>query len=426
MAFLFLLWSVVYAVLTYNVFRPLQWSNNGLFTFSTFILGWLVGDLAPHWIVFNLGVVLLFYFGGALESIAGQFALILTMVSCLALVFRMVKLFRLPPLVQQQMRTALGNDYEQKILPPFRQHLTPFGFDWNVYWNPTLLLKNPKIDIIRDIVFHENDDSCLKLDVYRPQQHTGACPVLLQIHGGAWTVGTKIQGIPLMTRMAAAGWICFAITYRLSPQTVFPAHLIDCKRAINWIKEQGIAYGANPDFIVVTGGSAGAHLAALTALTPNHREFQPGFEEIDTNVQGCVAFYGIYDFITPFQDSRQEPLAKLLKIVMGSTPEISPELYRQASPVRQVSEKPPPFLILQGEIDALVSINEAKQFYQVLQEANTPHLTFLQLPLVEHAFDTLPTLPTQSVLPAVEQYLSLLRTEYVSEHLQDDSSVTHA
>ncbi len=425
MAFLFLLWGVVNVILVYNVFRPLQWSNNGLFIFSTFVLGWLIGDLVFHWIVFNLGVVLLFYFSGALDNIVGQTALILMTASCFALAVRIEQLFRLPSLVQQQMNVALGIGYEEQILSQFRQNFTPSRFDWKVYWNPTSLLKNPNIDIIRNIVFHENDDFCLKLDIYRPKQHTGACPVLLQIHGGAWTIGTKIQGIPLMTRMAAQGWACFAITYRLSPKAIFPDHVIDCKQAICWIKENGTQYGADPNFIILTGGSAGGHLAALTALTPNHEEFQPGFESADTAVQGCVAFYGIYDFAAPFKDRMQKPLAKLLEIVTDSTPENNPQLYCKASPTQQIFENPPPFMIIQGEADALVSIGEARKFYQLLQEANTHHLTFLQLPLVEHGFDTLPTLTTQSVLPAVEQYLSLLRTEYVSQHAKAGTYPAH-
>ena len=68
------------------------------------------------------------------------------------------------------------------------------------------------------------------------------------------------------------------------------------KRAIAWIREHVAEYGGDPDFIVVTGGSAGGHLRALAALTANEPEYQPGFEDADTTVQAAVPYYGVYDF----------------------------------------------------------------------------------------------------------------------------------
>ncbi|MBF0279338.1 MAG: alpha/beta hydrolase [SAR324 cluster bacterium] len=422
MAILFLLWSMVCAVLTFNVFRPLRLIKDGKFYFATFVFGWLIGDLVFHWIVFNLGIALLFYLAGALESDIGQIALMLSFSSWVILGFRAKMHYRMGPLIQNQMNAALGADYKSKILPEFRQKFIPFAFDWKAYWNPAVLSKNPQIEIISDIVFFEERGCRLLLDIYRPRNHSNACPVLLQVHGGGWTIGTKNQGIPLMTRMASQGWICFAISYRLSPQAIFPDHVIDCKRAVAWIKEHGIKYGADPDFIIITGGSSGAHLSALTALTPNQADLQPQFETVDTTIQGCVAFYGIYDFEAPFQIPRNKELAGLLKTVMRSTPETEPKKFRQASPVRRISRNPPPFMILQGDSDALVPMREARNFYQALQKANTPRLVFLHLPMVKHSFDTLPTIPTQQILPYVEQYLSLLRSDYAQKNFPAEKS----
>ena len=121
--------------------------------------------------------------------------------------------------------------------------------------------------------------------------------MLLQVHGGAWTVGAKEhQGRPLMNQMAAKGWVCVAINYRLSPRDPWPAHIVDVKRAIAWVKDNIADYGGDPDYLAITGGSAGGHLTALAALTPGDPEFQPGFEDADTSVQAAVPFYGIYDF----------------------------------------------------------------------------------------------------------------------------------
>ena len=121
-------------------------------------------------------------------------------------------------------------------------------------------------------------------------------PVLVYIHGGAWIIGDKRQqGIPMMHELASRGWVCVAINYRLSPRATWPAHIVDCKRAVAWVREHIAEYGGDPGFIAVSGGSAGGHLSSLLALTPNQPEWQPGFEDLDTSVDACLPFYGVYD-----------------------------------------------------------------------------------------------------------------------------------
>jgi len=95
-------------------------------------------------------------------------------------------------------------------------------------------------------------------------------PVLIQVPGGAWAVNDKRpQGYTLMSRMVELGWVCVAINYSKSPRCVFPAHLVDVKRAIAWVRENIADYGGDPDFIAITGGSGGGGLASLAALTPH-------------------------------------------------------------------------------------------------------------------------------------------------------------
>ena len=91
------------------------------------------------------------------------------------------------------------------------------------------------------------------------------------------------------------GWVGFNIDYRLSPAATFPDHLVDVKRAIAWVREHAAEYGADPDFVCLTGGSAGGHLCALAALTADDPAYQPGFEDADTSVAAAVPFYGVYD-----------------------------------------------------------------------------------------------------------------------------------
>ena len=109
------------------------------------------------------------------------------------------------------------------------------------------------VERVRNVVYADADGISLRLDVYRAAHvATARCPTLLQIHGGAWILGSKNeQGIPLMLHLAARGWVCVSVDYRLSPRATFPDHLVDLKRAIAWIREHVAEYGADPDFVVV-------------------------------------------------------------------------------------------------------------------------------------------------------------------------------
>ena len=162
--------------------------------------------------------------------------------------------------------------------------------------------------------------------------------MLLQIHGGAWMIGNKDQqGLPLMYHLAARGWVCVSANYRLSPRATFPDHLVDLKRALAWIRENADEYGMDPDFVVVTGGSAGGHLASLVALTPNDPEYQPGFEAADTTVQACVPFYGVYDFTDRRGIWKRSLLRPMLEHrILKKRFRDDPEAFEKASPMSRV------------------------------------------------------------------------------------------
>ena len=147
------------------------------------------------------------------------------------------------------------------------------------------------------------------LDIWRRKDLPldARAPVLIQIHGSAWTKGSKRgQGYPLWPTWPKSGWVCVAINYSLAPAARWPAHIIDVKRAIAWVKREIAAYGGDPDFVAVTGGSAGGHLSALAALTVNDPVFQPGFEDADTSVRAGVPLYGVYDLLDRAGDSPPE------------------------------------------------------------------------------------------------------------------------
>ena len=413
--FLFIFWTLASVFLTLNVFRPLAKRSNSSFRaiLVSFVLSWLVGDLLPHWILLNAGILLLFSYSEIYSQPLGWGGLLVHFSGWTILMLRLWIMLNLPERLEQQMEAYLGVQW-QKIYPSPLAPRSIFEVDWHSWFNPNKVIDDPRIEIIRDQVFHQQAGFQLKLDIYRPHNTKKKHPGILQIHGGAWITGSKRQASFLMSRMAARGWVCFSVSYRFSPDIVFPEHLIDVKHALRWIRNNAEEHGLDSNFIIATGGSSGGHLAAMTALTQNQAEFQPGFEKTDTSIQGCVPFYGVFNFSEPFDERTPFPAkAGVLQMLCGGTPETQPDRYQQITPANWISGKTPPFLLIQGETDALISATETQAFWEELLAHKVADSAFLRLPLVEHAFDIFPTLTAQCIVPTIERYLIMLHQNHL-------------
>jgi acetyl esterase/lipase len=238
-------------------------------------------------------------------------------------------------------------------------------------------------------------------------------PVLVQVPGGGWTInGKRGQAYPLMGRMAELGWICVSIDYRKSPRSAWPAHIIDVKRAIAWVRDNIADYGGDPGFIAITGGSAGAHLAALAALTANDPGLQPGFEHADTTLQAAVPYYGVYDF-TKAEHMHELMLPFLERFVMQTRYADDPQLFASASPISHVHGEAPPFFVLHGENDSLIPRAQARAFCAALREARASTVCYAELANAHHAFDTVATMRSRLAADAVADFLGMIYGRYV-------------
>ncbi|HXS84293.1 MAG TPA: alpha/beta hydrolase [Mycobacterium sp.] len=246
------------------------------------------------------------------------------------------------------------------------------------------------------------------LDIWRRPDldRGGKAPVLLQVPGGAWMVGSKRQqAYPLMSHLAELGWVCVAINYRLSPRSTWPDQIVDVKRALAWTKEHIAEYGGDPDWVAITGGSAGGHLSALAALTANDPQFQPGFEDADTSVRAAVPFYGLYDF------TRNEAIHPLMAPTLAKyvfklrRPDIL-DAFRAASPITYVSPDAPPFFVLHGTNDSLIPVEQGRAFSTRLREVSHQPVAYAELPFAQHAFDIFGSARAAHAAVAVEQFLA--------------------
>ncbi|KAF9404831.1 hypothetical protein BGZ94_003922 [Podila epigama] len=126
--------------------------------------------------------------------------------------------------------------------------------------------------------------------------------------------------------MVSHGWMVVSADYRLKTKAGYPTQLQDCKRALRWVKDGIRPFGGNPNNIIVAGDSSGGQLAAMLAMTPNLPEFQPGFEAVDTSVQGCIAFSASLDLVDLKNYSRHEARTRFIQEVAhrdgaGESPE---------------------------------------------------------------------------------------------------------
>lgn len=246
------------------------------------------------------------------------------------------------------------------------------------------------------------------LDIYQPlTPPSNPMPVLIQIPGGAWVMGSKNeQALPLIHHMVAKGWTCVAANYRLGPKARFPAMLEDVLRVIAWVKAHASEYNIDPNFIALTGGSAGGHLVSLAGLVQDREKLQPGFEDVDTRPTVVVPFYGRYDLLNRHQHLPGDGGMDFLSTkVMPGPPQSHAEGWELASPLSQIHADAPPFFILHGSGDSLISVGEARHFARDLHTISKSTVDYAELPRAQHAFDIVCSSWAIPAVNAVGRYL---------------------
>lgn len=187
----------------------------------------------------------------------------------------------------------------------------------------------------RDLLYTVAGGERLTLDLFRPAT-PGPHPVVVAVHGGAWTSGDKTQLEEVCQGFTARGYAVACIDYRLAPRHPFPAALHDVHAAVRFLRQSSPDLGLDPSRIALLGTSAGGHLAALAAL----REDGP-----ETRVGAVIDLYGPADLTDP--SIAHNPV--MVSLFGG------PEGLREASPLRWVRAGAPPFLIVHGEKDVVVA-----------------------------------------------------------------------
>lgn len=246
--------------------------------------------------------------------------------------------------------------------------------------------------VTRDEVYFATNPTTgepLRLDMYRPIEVSGPLPLIIHVHGGGWRGGHPRQASQTMLHhLARSGWAVASIEYPLSPAATFPDHLFGIDKTIEWSKSQSDIAGPT----VLLGNSAGAHLAAVAALT------RP-------DIAACIAMYGIFDFLNRNRTRHNWPL--IPRVVMKAEPEDAPDRYRAASPLDLVHAEAPPFLMIHGTYDSLVMPEESHVFAGALSQVGVA-TTVIEVPWGQHGFDTLGGPRARATAVRVSEWLTPL------------------
>jgi acetyl esterase/lipase len=405
----FLLTTLAGAAATANALRPVR--RSGPLSVPAFASGLPTSELPFQSLAFQAALALVAGRGGGRRGLKGAAGVALTAASAAGLFRLHQEATRSDEALEQALVDELGSDYRSRIHEPFapapdaplsrRSILLP---DFGV---------RRRYRVEKDIAYGDHGRRN-HLDVWRRRDldRDARAPVLFQVHGGAWMMGQKEgQGEPLMAHLVQRGWVCVAPNYRLSPRSTWPDHIVDVKKALAWVKDNIAEHGGDPEFVVITGGSAGGHLCSLAALTPGLAEFQPGFEQADTSVAACVAFYGVYDFTNRHGTSREDMQPFLEKRVFKSLVADDRPRWEQASSITHVGPHAPPFFVLHGTNDSLVPVEQARTFVDELRKESTAPVVYAELPLAQHAFDILPSVRAAHTARAVDRFLAVVRSE---------------
>lgn len=222
-----------------------------------------------------------------------------------------------------------------------------------------------------DVQYAEAGGVKLLLDVYLPKNVAGPYPVIVWVHGGGWTSGSK--DAPNGTFMLAEGFALVSINYRLSGEAQFPAQIHDCKAAVRWMRANAGTYGFDPDRIGAFGSSAGGHLVAMLGTAGGVAELEGsvgGNAAYSSSVQAVCDWYGPSNLITmgdyPSGLDHRSATSPEGSLIGGAILD-NPEKARAASPITYVSEDDPPFLIQHGTADNTVPFHQSVELDSALR-----------------------------------------------------------
>jgi acetyl esterase/lipase len=244
---------------------------------------------------------------------------------------------------------------------------------------------------MEDVVYTTAGGQKLKANVYFPAEHvpgkTAALPAVLCIHGGAWRSGSRTDMLPFAFALADKGFVAVTISYRLfdpdkHPDNVWPAQYDDAQCAVRWMRASAAKLGIDAGRIAAIGASAGGHLVALLGTTETRRGCAPVYMEHSSRVNAVIDVFGPADLTQDFTRCKLGAVTvqSLVDDFIG-TKKPADEIRKAkaaSSPARLVDTRTVPFLIIHGDKDPVVPVEQSRIMERALKKASIP-CTYVEL-----------------------------------------------
>jgi acetyl esterase/lipase len=221
------------------------------------------------------------------------------------------------------------------------------------------------------IEFARVGDRALLLDFYQAGSNDGKAPLVIWVHGGAWRAGSRAD-VPVQG-LTEYGFAIASVDYRLSGEEMFPAQVHDIKAAIRFLRSQAERFHVDADRFIVAGASAGGHLAALVGVSNGVAALEGvvgDHRAVSSDVQAIVSFYGASNLQTILSQSTPHGLSvrvPALQLLLGGQPDQVAELAKLASPVAHVDAADPPLLLIHGDQDPQMPVNQSLELFGAYQ-----------------------------------------------------------
>ncbi|HEV2862150.1 MAG TPA: alpha/beta hydrolase [Pyrinomonadaceae bacterium] len=235
-------------------------------------------------------------------------------------------------------------------------------------------------DVVPNVTYSVANNTELKLDLYLPKDRSAPRPTLILFHGGGWVAGQKENNVFYLLPYLSMGWAAVNVEYRVARNSLAPAAVEDCRCALRWATYHAKEYNLDPSAFVLTGTSAGGHLALMTAMLPAGSPFDRQCPTADNTrwreatepplkVAAVVNFFGITDVA----ELLEGPNAKHYAVEWFGSLSNRAELALQLSPINHVRAGLPPVITLHGDADDIVPYSQAVRFHAALDKAGVPN-----------------------------------------------------
>lgn len=226
----------------------------------------------------------------------------------------------------------------------------------------------------QNVVYAKIDGKDLLLDIYFKKTSLKEVPLIIWIHGGGWRRGDKLDDITWFVPFVEKGYVVASINYRLSDESPFPAQIYDVKSAIRWLKAHAQEYKINPHKIAIMGISAGGHLASLAGVTGEYTQLEGkvgGNLNFSSNVQAVIDIYGPINIKSYYEVLGKACIAKNCTHYFLNCNAKAPNCLSKAytaTPQSYITQNDPPFLIIHGDDDKIIPLEESEKFYKALKD----------------------------------------------------------